>query len=80
MDDRGGLDKVVGGLQCGVALAENQHALVDEVVGVHRYHGIVLGGLETYGTAFAEILRLKPASAFLADGSSIEVFAGEKVS
>ncbi len=33
-----------------------------------------------YGTAFAEILRLKPASAFLADGSSVEVFAGEKVS
>jgi uncharacterized protein len=33
----------------------------------------------TYGTAFAEILRGKPDSAFLAEGSSVEVFAGERI-
>jgi uncharacterized protein YqjF (DUF2071 family) len=33
----------------------------------------------TYGAAFAEILREKPDSAFLAEGSSVEVFAGERV-
>ena len=32
-----------------------------------------------YGTAFAEILRGKPASSFLAEGSAVEVFAGEKI-
>jgi uncharacterized protein len=32
-----------------------------------------------YGPAFAEILRRKPASAFLAEGSSVEVFSGEKI-
>jgi uncharacterized protein YqjF (DUF2071 family) len=33
----------------------------------------------TYGAAFAEILRGKPDSAFLAEGSSVEVFPGERV-
>ena len=33
----------------------------------------------TYGAAFAEILRGKPDSAFLAEGSSVEVFAGERI-
>jgi uncharacterized protein YqjF (DUF2071 family) len=33
----------------------------------------------TYGAAFAEILRGKADSAFLAEGSSVEVFAGERV-
>jgi len=33
-----------------------------------------------YGAAFSKILRLKPSSAFLADGSAVEVFAGERVS
>jgi len=33
----------------------------------------------TYGPAFATVLRGKPESAFLADGSSVEVFAGEKI-
>jgi uncharacterized protein len=33
----------------------------------------------TYGAAFAEILRGKPDSAFLAGGSSVEVFAGERI-
>ena len=32
-----------------------------------------------YGTAFADVLRGKPASAFLAEGSAVEVFSGEKV-
>jgi|SRR5579859_312389 len=32
-----------------------------------------------YGTAFAEVLRGKPPSVFLAEGSSVEVFAGEKI-
>jgi uncharacterized protein YqjF (DUF2071 family) len=32
-----------------------------------------------YGAKFAEILREKPTSAFLAEGSSVEVFAGEKI-
>lgn len=32
-----------------------------------------------YGAAFAGILRGKPTSAFLADGSAVEVFAGEKI-
>jgi uncharacterized protein YqjF (DUF2071 family) len=34
---------------------------------------------EIYGTAFADVLRRKPGSAFLAEGSSVEVFAGEKI-
>jgi uncharacterized protein len=33
----------------------------------------------TYGAAFAEILRGQADSAFLAEGSSVEVFAGERV-
>jgi uncharacterized protein YqjF (DUF2071 family) len=33
----------------------------------------------TYRAAFAEILRGKPDSAFLAEGSSVEVFAGERI-
>jgi hypothetical protein len=33
----------------------------------------------TYGAAFAEILRGKPDSAFLAEGSSVEVFVGERI-
>ena len=36
-------------------------------------------GTATYGAAFAEVLRAKPASAFLAEGSAIEVFAGVKI-
>jgi uncharacterized protein YqjF (DUF2071 family) len=36
-------------------------------------------GTAIYGAAFAEILRGKPASAFLAEGSAVEVFSGEKV-
>jgi hypothetical protein len=32
-----------------------------------------------YGPAFAEILRGKPASAFLAEGSAVQVFAGDKI-
>jgi hypothetical protein len=37
------------------------------------------GDTTTYGTAFAEILRGKLDSAFLAEGSSVEVFAGERI-
>jgi uncharacterized protein len=33
----------------------------------------------TYGALFAEILRRRPDSAFLAEGSSVEVFVGEKI-
>jgi uncharacterized protein YqjF (DUF2071 family) len=37
------------------------------------------GDATTYGAAFAEILCGKPDSAFLAEGSSVEVFAGERI-
>lgn len=36
-------------------------------------------GTATYGAAFAEVLRGKPESAFLAEGSAVEVFAGDKI-
>ena len=36
-------------------------------------------GTATYGAAFAEVLRGKPASAFLAEGSAVEVFAGDRM-
>lgn len=47
MDDRCGLDKVVSGLQSGVALADDQDPPIGEVLGVHGDDGVVLGGLDT---------------------------------
>ena len=40
-------DEVVGGLEGRVALAEDQHLLVDEIGGIDRHLGVVLGQLET---------------------------------
>ena len=46
MDQRRGLDQVVGGLERPVALAHHQHSLVDEVLRVHRDRHIALGQLD----------------------------------
>jgi uncharacterized protein YqjF (DUF2071 family) len=48
-------------------------------VAVAASSGFEGDAVKIYGAAIAEILRRKPDSAFLADGSPVEVFAGEKI-